>query len=104
MPRWEVTKDDERPARPDGTCFYCWEPIGGKHKEDCVIPCRPVEIEVRIRLVEEFPVSWSEGDIEFSKNESTWCASNIIDRLEEIVKTGKCLCDVTEVKYIKEAG
>jgi hypothetical protein len=35
---WIVKPEDGRPARPDGTCFYCGEPIGGKHKYDCVIP------------------------------------------------------------------
>lgn len=33
----KVEPEDERPARADGTCFYCAQPIGDDHVESCVI-------------------------------------------------------------------
>lgn len=36
-----VMREDERPARRDGTCFYCGEVIGSAHAESCVVmSCR----------------------------------------------------------------
>jgi hypothetical protein len=33
----EVSLEDERPARPNGCCFYCDQKIGADHKPGCVI-------------------------------------------------------------------
>jgi hypothetical protein len=35
-----VKPEDERPARRDGTCFFCGRPIGAEHETDCVIVTR----------------------------------------------------------------
>lgn len=35
-----VESGDERPARPDGSCYYCRQPIGTAHLDGCVIVCR----------------------------------------------------------------
>lgn len=36
-------------------------------------------------------------------NESTWCASNIIEELEEANSGGRCLCDRFAGKFVAEA-
>jgi len=40
-------------------------------------------------------------DIEFARNDSSWCASNMVD---ELVSLGdKCLCSQTRCLYVREA-
>lgn len=97
---WKVTEDDERPARPDGTCFYCKEPIGNEHKPDCVVRSRTVVIRFMVDVVVSVPENWDKTDIEFMYNEGSWCASNLVEMLKE--KPG-CLCSCTEAEYVREA-
>lgn len=92
MTRWEVTKDDVRPARPDGTCFYCMIPIGGRHRDDCVIPTRTWRVKMTVEFDWDEPVSWGAEDVEFHLNDSSWCADNIIAHLEKVAAEHGCLC------------
>lgn len=102
---WIVTQKSERPARPDGTCFYCSRKIGESHKEDCVIRKRSVVIEFKIQVVTKEPEDWSPENIEFRYNEGTWCADNLLDVLLHRRESDpdRCLCDFTEAKFIREA-
>lgn len=101
--RWAVEPQDERPARPDGRCFYCDEPIGGKHKKTCVIPSRivrvkfSVEVEVTAPLAEGFDDDW----VNHHYNESSWCGSNLISLLEQVEQESDgCLCSVVSAKVV----
>ncbi len=97
--RWEVTKDDERPARLDGTCFYCAVPIGGRHKPDCVIPKKWVKVAVTIEIEMAYPIFQEKDSIEFHLNESSWCASNIMGYIEAVEQNG-CLCGYASFKVL----
>jgi hypothetical protein len=102
---WVVKPDDERPARQDGTCFYCGEPIGGKHKSDCVIPQKSVMLDFTIRLPVLVPVSWDKDQIESLYNESSWCCDNLLNYISEWQeKSGRCLCGAVEARYISDAN
>lgn len=102
---WIVKPDDVRPARPDGTCFYCGMPIGDRHKDDCVIPKKSVIVDVTIRLPLLVPDFWDKEQIEFHMNESSWCCDNFISLIEDWQnKTGRCLCGVTDAKFIRDAN
>lgn len=99
-----VRPKDERPARPDGTCFYCGKPIGDRHADDCVIPQKTCVVDFTIRLVTSEPAYWGEGDIEFHYNGSSWCADNLLGYLEEFQNnTGRCMCSLMDAKFIREA-
>ena len=48
-----VKPDDVRPARQDGTCFYCRAPLGSQHEAGCVIRRKTVVVDITMRLVRE---------------------------------------------------
>lgn len=56
---------------------------------------------VIVRMTVEYPVDvpsdWEKYDIEFHRNEGSWCASNAIDELQEL---GDCICSYTEFAYV----
>lgn len=101
--KWIVKPDDVRPARQDGTCFYCRMPIGKEHKRDCVIPTKTVVVDFTIRLVREVPDFWDGDRVEFHANDSSWCSSNIVSEIESIDTEDRCLCDRTTAKFIRDA-
>lgn len=107
-----VTEDHVRPARPDGTCFYCSEPIGAPHKiDECVIPVRAVNVRISFDITLDYPAGWDGSDIEFHANESSSCATNLLRSVaryadmevdhNDILKH-KCLCDTTHLEYLGE--
>lgn len=84
-------------ARPVGkleVCFYCNQPIGGEHKPDCVCVVRKIRVRVSVEMDIWRPASWKEGDVGFDLEGSSWCATNIIDELQEYAdsKEPGCLC------------
>lgn len=95
-----VKPSDIRPARPDGKCFYCYQPLGSKHKKDCVILERTVTVAFTVTIPWRTVRSWSDGETESHLNDSGWCASNLIQYLEAYEKKHGCLCSVTEAKVI----
>jgi hypothetical protein len=44
----------------------------------------------------DVPVSWSKEQVRIHRNQSSWCANNALDELEQIEKklgrTGQCFC------------
>lgn len=101
--KYRVTKKAKRPASGKDECFYCNEPVGEYHKSDCVLVNRDVEIEMRIRYKVKEPSHWDKEQIEFYRNEGSWCASNVLEELQELDKEKGCLCR-TDIKftYIKD--
>lgn len=100
---WTVGEYGIRPAGDPDKCFYCQEPLGGQHKEDCPIRCRTVVVEMTMNFVFEEPEFNDEEKINFRYNQGTWCASNIIDEIERIEKDNGCLCRFTKFRYVREA-
>ena len=54
-----------------------------------------------IDLPMEFDDDWDDDLIEFHLNESSWCASNIIQLLDEYDQNVGCLCNIAEAKVLK---
>lgn len=98
-----VVQADVRPARPDGTCFYCRAPLGTEHFFGCVIRNRTVVVDVTLRLVRRVPEDWDAGSVEFHLNDSSWCASNIIDELKSVDTDSHCLCGQFSAVFVREA-
>lgn len=103
-----VMPHDERPARRDGTCFYCHAPIGGTHKEGCVIRQRTVVVRVALDVVISVPADWDKKMVEFARNEGSWCSDNMLRELGEWannreVNNGHCTCGNMEVMYLRDA-
>ena len=104
MSEFIVTEKAKRPAKSDeNNCFYCQRPIGQPHKTDCVLIRKKAKVKLTIEYDIVVPAFWDEHDIEFHRNESSWCKSNLIDELEEIDKE-RCLCSIADFKYIKDTS
>ncbi len=102
-----VIEQDVRPARQDGTCFYCSQPLGHVHNIGCVILQRSVVIEFKIRVIMAKPRDHDFDLINFGYNEGSWCADNLADKLKAWADTDNlppgCLCGATSAKVIREA-
>jgi len=101
--KFEVTLKSKRPASNKNECFYCESKIGEFHKDDCVLIKKKVKVKAIIEYEIEVPHHWNKDMIEFSRNEGSWCASNIINELKEIDKKNGCLCNIIKYKLIKDS-
>lgn len=100
----KVLPSDERPARRDGTCFYCSQPLGEAHKAACVIVSKTVVVKVECEVVISVPRDWDAHTIEFARNKSSWCADNLFDDIAEWKdKSGKCMCGTTTISFVRDA-
>ena len=50
----------------------------------------------------EVPADWDAAQIEFHRNESSWCSNNAIQELEKLFGRDDvpCICDATTFKYV----
>lgn len=93
MSAWPlVVRHDDgiRPAGDRHACLYCKQRIGQPHGRQCVIVTRKIELRVRTEdgsltglWVTDEPYYWEADNVEFHKNESSWCASNILHEREQ---------------------
>ena len=99
-----VIDDDVRPARRDGTCFYCRQPLGHQHNIGCVVLNKSVVMEFKLRVIIAVLRDWDKDNVEFRYNESTRCADNLVDWLAEWGKRHGCVCaPVASCSFKKEA-
>lgn len=109
-PHVSVDDDGIRKAGPDDACLYCRSKIGEKHKANCVIVTRTVKVRYSYEIEIQVPHSWSADDIEFHRNESSWCSANSISELNDYIaklknKSGQlndCMCEQFYCEYVGE--
>jgi hypothetical protein len=99
-----VSEAAMRPASAENACFYCRQPIGNPHSQDCVLIKRKVKVSAVIDYEIEVPAHWGKEEIEFHRNEGSWCASNLIDEIVALSDIDGCLCSSTEFKFVAVAG
>ena len=99
---WTVGKYGVRPAGKPDECFYCGAKVGEQHKANCVIREKTIVTRMTIDFVDSVPESWDEDLIDFHYNDSSWCATNVLHRLEER-SNFHCLCDVASFEYLRDA-
>lgn len=93
-----------RPAGRDDECFYCQRPVGELHDLGCVLRLRRVVVRMTVEFPVEVPDSWTAEDIEFHRNEGTWCATNVLPELEAAIPEDGCLDDLeVHFNYVREA-
>lgn len=97
-----VTEKTQCPAGKIGHCCYCQQEIGTPHKDDCVCIKKKVRVRLTIEYEVEVPSFWDKENIEFHRNGSSWCASNLLEELEKIEKEQGCLCPVAEFEYLSD--
>lgn len=98
-----VTEKAQRPANMNGKCFYCHQKIGDKHKVDCVLVKKKVKVKMKLEVEYEVevPADWDKDQIEFHRNEGSWCANNALEELENLEG---CLCDDAEFEYMEDTS
>lgn len=104
-----VTAGDTR-SKGRGTpdkCFYCSGLIGKEHDVECVCIDRPVKMRFVLELVIAVPRSWTQDEINFRYQESSWCADNLLSQIKRHTAGPDddklCLCSRTDAVYIGEA-
>ena len=111
--QFTVTAHAQRPARMDGTCFYCSQPIGAEHKLDCVLVVRRVKVRMIVEYDRYCPADWDKDMIEFHLQDSSWCATNAIDEIKEFAKDSKradevddypCICEIAKFDFVGIVG
>lgn len=100
---WKVKEYGIRPAGSPDHCFYCNAARGEIHALGCTIRSKTVVMEMKVEIVMVVPEIWDEQTCNFHKNESSWCATNILDILQVMDEKQGCLCGATEFKYLREA-
>lgn len=112
MTEFLVTERAMRPASVARECFYCKRKIGETHKDDCVLVHKKVVIQVTIEYAIEVPANWTKEQVEFYRNEGSWCTDNMLAELDELRTAGGCLCSqdlkfkcvsMSDDAYIKES-
>ena len=59
-------------------------------------------IQWTINLPMDFPSDWDDDMIEFHLNESSWCCSNLISKLEKYDEKNGCICGICEAKELSK--
>lgn len=101
-----VDQDDDgiMPAGKPDECFYCHQKVGTPHGPTCVVVTKTVLVEVVLTLSIRVPHHWDGHDIESHRNESSWCADNIVSDLQHHlvrVNGDSCLCPDFARRYIR---
>lgn len=97
---FKVTGLATRRASKNLECFYCKQPIDGLHKPDCLLIRKRVKIRMVVEYEIEAPNCWGKYDIEFQRNEGSWCADNAIYELQKLSEDSGCICGHVEFEYI----
>ncbi len=83
MPLVVPNDDGIRPAGKPDECFYCNRKVGEPHQQSCVCAHKKVVLRYSFEVEIDVPWSWSEEDILFHRNESTWCSNNGLREIDE---------------------
>jgi len=106
MAEYVVTAAAQRPAREDGTCFYCNVPIGGFHKQDCVLIHKRMSVRLIIEYEAEVPAHWTAEQANRYRNDGTWCKDNAMRDVERYMeaKGRMCVCSMARLDYYEDVG
>lgn len=104
---WPLVDPDDHGIRPAGkpdACFYCSSVVGTEHARDCVIVTKRVKVRYTLEIEVDVPYAWNKEFFEFHRNESSWCADNVVDEItayvERLDSEGGCVCDNFKAEFI----
>lgn len=52
----------------------------------------------------DVPSFWEKSNVEFCRNDGSWCANNAIEELQELSKQQGCLCPVVRFEYLADVS
>lgn len=59
------------------------------------------KVIVKITVDYDFPDDWSDDEINFALNDSSWCLGNALDKINEIAKQNHgCICHIAEAEVL----
>jgi hypothetical protein len=106
-PSWLVSDRDVSNSSDSTMCCWCRSKLGEEHEVECVRRKATVVVRMLIEYVIEVPESWDDDQIEFHRNDSSWCAGNAASELEKLFeymeKRGDCPCMRVKYDYVREA-
>ena len=103
--KFTVTEKSMRPVSEAKECFYCHKRLGSFHEDNCVLISKKVKIRMTIEYEVSVPNHWKKNDVEFHRNESSWCADNVIEELDNLVDENSCLCGTNiNFEYVSDEG
>lgn len=104
-----IQPEDRKNGQGGPNCFYCkGESV---HDPDCVMRDRTVVIRTTFEYTVTVPENWTKENIEFHRNESSWCQGNAIHELAALIKEPEageeerftpCGC-LGKTEYVREA-
>ncbi|MEX5630913.1 hypothetical protein, partial [Pseudomonas marginalis] len=80
-------------------CSWCKQKIGEEHLFECVTQTHKVKVRYIFEIEIDMPVSFTKENIEYNRNDGTWCADNAIDELKK-ASENNCLCSVFKAEVI----
>lgn len=95
-----LNDDGIRPAGRQDECFYCRQKVGHPHSQTCVIVQKRVRVRYTFEVDINVPYAWGKEQIEFHRNDSSWCADNAIQELENQAEQG-CLCPRFSAEFVR---
>lgn len=96
-----VKEEDERPnGKGSGKCFYCTALIGEYHDGKCPLWKKQMLVRMTLEYPVEVPNYWTKEDLEFHRNEGTWCGDNAIQELKNLPE--ETVCANAKFEYVKE--
>lgn len=92
-------------TKPEGglNCCWCKEKVGKPHKETCPCIRKKIKLRVTIEYKTDTDASFNREEIEFLRNEGTWCASNALDEIHKSL-AGECLCGKAKFEYLGDTS
>lgn len=104
MSSFIVTVEATRPAGLPDRCFYCKRLLGTTHDDDCGLIKRKVRVRMTVEYDVAVPADWGREQVEFHRNDGTWCADNALDELAAEAERNGCLCPNTRFEYLRDIG
>lgn len=91
-------------------CMYCRSKVGEEHGPECVVVCHKVRLEYTFTVEVMAPSHWTPHDIEFHRNDGSWCADIAVAELESLTARAPtesdpaghdCLCGRFKCRYVE---
>ncbi len=92
---WPLVDENDDGIRPAGlsdACFYCHRYVGEEHERNCCVVTRRVRVRYAFEILVHVPAWWQNKEFESHRNDSTWCADNALDEIEQYYRSGGCAC------------
>lgn len=99
---WVVEEYGIRPAGPPDHCFYCGEPLGHTHDEECVIRSRTVVVKVSAEVVITVPEFFTREQVDkaYERNRMVVGLDYLIEQLRE---RREYVLATVSIGYMREA-